>query len=335
MISDEAKELRKLWSGFWSSRVLITANNLEIFDHLKRPISAADVAEEAGTAERATELLLDALSGLGLVLKERGRYKNSALAARFLVQGAPYYQGDIIRHADTLWRSWSELDDVVRTGRPIRRWDNHQSFILGMHNLASLKVKKVLRAVNLKGVRTALDFGGGPGTYAMEMARKGVTVTLFDTPDTIKIAKRVARGRKGMRFLEGDFLVDDIGRCYDLIFISQIFHSYSEEENLSLLSKCHAALNARGRVAVHDFLLDEDRTRPLSGALFSMNMLVNTEGGRCYSPSEMKGWFLKSGFKNIREKPLGDTVVVEGMTDATLPLGRGRCGSGKKRAVSL
>ncbi|GAB4390745.1 MAG: methyltransferase [Thermodesulfovibrionales bacterium] len=312
MISDDARELRKLWSGFWSARVLITANNLGIFEHLRRPAEPEDVAEAAGTSQRGTRLLLDALAGLGLVVKEKGRYRNTPSAAKLLVKGNPYYQGDIIRHADGLWRSWSELDEVVRTGRPVRRDSNHEAFILGMHNLAVLKVKEVLRAVGLRGVKTALDFGGGPGTYAMEMARRGVSVTLFDTPETIKVAKKLARGQQGIRFVEGDFLVDGIGRCYDLIFISQIFHAYSEEENLALLAKCKAALNARGKLVVHEFLLSEDGTRPPVSALFSINMLVNTDGGRCYSPGEMKGWLQKTGFRNVRDRALGDTVLVQG-----------------------
>jgi len=43
----------------------------------------------------------------------------------------------------------------------------------------------------LKGVKTALDLGGGAGTYSIEMAKRGVSGTLFDRPETIEIAKRV------------------------------------------------------------------------------------------------------------------------------------------------
>jgi len=33
----EAKEFRKLWGGFWPARVLLTANNFDVFDYLKSP----------------------------------------------------------------------------------------------------------------------------------------------------------------------------------------------------------------------------------------------------------------------------------------------------------
>jgi 2-polyprenyl-3-methyl-5-hydroxy-6-metoxy-1,4-benzoquinol methylase len=312
MIVEQARELRKLWSGFWSARVLITANNLGVFDLLDKPRSAEAVAKELKTDGRATALLLDALAGIGLIEKKRGKYRNTAVAGKLLLKGSPYYQGDIIRHADSLWQSWSALDEVVKTGRPARRGRDHRSFILGMHNIAVLKSREVMRATGLRGVKAALDLGGGPGTYSMEMAGRGVRVTLFDLPDTVKIARRVTRGIKGIRFKGGDFMHDDFGRGYDLILISQIFHAYPPEENLEVLGKCLVALNPGGRVAVHEFNISEDRTRPQHSALFSINMLVNTAGGRCYSPEEIKGWLLEAGFRAVRGKSLGDTVLVMG-----------------------
>lgn len=129
---------------------------------------------------------------------------------------------------------------------------NLESFVLGMHNLASLQAKDTMKMVGLKGVKSALDLGGGPGTYSIEMARKGVNVTLFDFPETIEIAKRVIEKEMvtGIHFIGGDFVIDDIGKGYDLIFISQIFHAYSDEDNLQFLRKCKKALNNGGRIAI-------------------------------------------------------------------------------------
>jgi hypothetical protein len=71
-------------------------------------------------------------------------------------------------------------------------------------------------------------------------------------------------------------------------------------------------MNAGGRVAIQEFLLGQDRAHPVPGALFSVNMLVNTMAGRCYTPQEMKGWLAKAGFKGMKTKVLGDTVLVSG-----------------------
>ncbi len=311
-ILEQSKELRKIWGGFQGARVLLTANNYRVFDYLKKQKAAAGLAKDIGADKRATEILLDALTGLGLLKKQKDQYKNSSLASQFLVSGSPYYQGDIIRHADTLWQNWSGLDNVVKTGKPHHVSHDHRAFILGMHNLAVLKASNVLKAVGLKGVKKALDLGGGPGTYTIEMAKKGISVTIFDTPETIEIAKEVVKksGVKNINFLQGDFLADDFGRDYDLIFISQILHAYSEDDNIMVLKKCRNALNKNSRIVIQEFFIDKDRTHPVQAALFSINMLANTSGGRCYSPEEIKRWYLKTGFRKIQKQLLADSVLI-------------------------
>ena len=311
-ILEQSKELRKIWGGFQGARVLLTANNYRVFDYLKKQKAAAGLAKDIGADKRATEILLDALTGLGLLKKQKDQYKNSSLASQFLVSGSPYYKGDIIRHADTLWQNWSGLDNVVKTGKPHHVSHDHRAFILGMHNLAVLKASNVLKAVGLKGVKKALDLGGGPGTYTIEMAKKGISVTIFDTPETIEIAKEVVKksGVKNINFLQGDFLADDFGRDYDLIFISQILHAYSEDDNIMVLKKCRNALNKNSRIVIQEFFIDKDRTHPVQAALFSINMLANTSGGRCYSPEEIKRWYLKTGFRKIQKQLLADSVLI-------------------------
>lgn len=310
----DVKELRKLWGGFWSSRVLLTANNLGVFDRLRTPKTADALARTTGTDKRALEILLDALTGLGLLRKAAGYYLNSSMASRFLVQGSPYYQGDIIRHADALWKRWSDLDAVIKTGGPSRRSRDHRSFIKSMHNIAAFKAPGVIGALALKGVRKALDLGGGPGTYSMEMARRKIDVTLFDLPDTIKIAKGIIKesGVSTVGFHSGDILKDPLTGRYDLIFMSQFLHAFSAKDCARIISKCKKALTPGGIIAIHEFFIDRNRTAPPQAALFSVNMLVNTPGGRCYPPAEMKQWLKQLGFKGIKETMLEDTVLVSG-----------------------
>jgi len=314
MVPDDLAGLRKLYLGFTSSRVILTANNLGIFDNLKKASSATEIAKKLKIDPRATEILLDALTGIGLVKKGGGRYRNATVSNRYLVKDSHLYQGDIVKHASTMWQNFSALDEVVRRGRPARRGFDHESFIMGMHNLTVLRTESLSKALGLKGVKTMLDLGGGPGTNAIAMAKKGVKSTVFDLPETIKIAQKVARqeGVRGIRFIAGDFHVDSIGSGYDLILLSQIFHAFSAEENIALLRKCKTAINPGGRVVVQEFPINETRTAPPHSALFSVNMLVGTEKGRCYSPREMKRWLTETGFKNIAIKYLPETVLIIG-----------------------
>jgi len=43
-------------------------------------------------------------------------------------------------------------------------------------------------------------------------------------------------------------------------------------------------------------------------------MLVNTSGGRTYTPEEISSWMKKAGFTDIKEKILGETVLISGAT---------------------
>jgi len=311
-IQQKADELRKIWGAFRAPRVLMTASEFRIFDHLVVPATASNVAKRLKTDLRATTILLDALTGLGLVRKRGGTYRNAPLADTLLVRGRPFYQGDIISHADNLWDNWSGLNEVLRTGKPFRFAHDHEAFILGMHNIAVLKAKDLVDAVDLKGVKTAIDIGGGPGTYAIEMVRRGVSATVYDSPDTIRIARKVARksGVSGVIFQKGDFLHDPVKGTFDLALISQVLHSYSPEENLALIRKARGILNPGGRIAIQEFFIEPNLTQPHYNALFSVNMLVNTDGGRCYAIPEMMKWLKEAGFIGIKEKILGDSVLI-------------------------
>jgi ubiquinone/menaquinone biosynthesis C-methylase UbiE len=313
-LPDDFKALRRLTNGYWSSRVLITANNFGLFDRLVKPATAGEVASAAGIKERAAFLILNALTGLGLLKKKGNKYINAPISSRLLIKGSPYYQGDIIRHADSLWENWSGLDDVLKTGGPHREAHDHHAFIMGMHNIAVFKAKAVIDAVGMKGIKTALDLGGGPGTYSEEMAGRGVSVTLFDTPETIEIARERLKktGIGGIRLVEGDFLANDFAGTYDLILISQIFHAYSEKGIIPILKKSIKSLNPGGRAVIQEFYLKEDMAQPSHSSLFAINMLVNTAGGRCYTVKELKAFLRQTGFRNIKSKIMVDTVLVEG-----------------------
>jgi SAM-dependent methyltransferase len=310
--------LRKT-ASFFPSRITLTADNYRVFDMLEgRGRTAGAVARAASTNKRGMELLLNSLVAIGLLEKKEGRYRNATVASRYLVKGRPDYQGDILAHYDDLWDSWSGLDLAVKTGRPQRKSGDHGSFILGMHNLALQRVKKIIGSLDLKGVKSVLDLGGGPGTYSMGFARRRVAATLFDLPETLKISKGLIEDAglgDRVRLLAGDFTKDDLGGPYDMIFISQILHSFGAEQSVSLLRKCRASLSKGGRVIIQEFYLDETKSGPVQGALFAVNMLVNTTEGRTYTPAEMTSWLKKAGFEGREAKIIDETVLITGLKE--------------------
>jgi len=63
-------------------------------------------------------------------------------------------------------------------------------------------------------------------------------------------------------------------------------------------------------IVIQEFFIEGNMMRPLESALFSVNMLVNTNGGRCYTPKEMRQWLLEAGLRKITVSRPVDTVVI-------------------------
>lgn len=315
------EELAYIWRGFQQSRVILTAVELGVFNKLTKPKTLKEAARSLKTSLRGTEILFKALTSIKVIKKSGKKYTNAAMANRHFVKGSPEYYGDfILWHAST-WQGWSNLTEVVKTGEPLARprdTKSLESLIMGMHNLSTKRAPELIKAIGMGGVTHALDLGGGPGTNALEMARqmdKADKVTLFDYPETLKIARRIARADgKGVKlnYKGGDFTCDSIGNSYDLILVSQIYHTYPVDASLALTKKCYDALVPGGRIAVQELVIERDKTSPVGSALFAVNMLVGTTGGNMYHFSEIGNWLKASGFKQVKTKMLSQTVLVMG-----------------------
>lgn len=325
------EDLMHINEGYMKARTFQVAVNLKIFDRLASEArSAKGVAEALKLDCRATELLLDALAAMGIIEKNKGRYINTAVAQRFLVSSSPTYYGALVRHSGAGWEVWGKLEEVVRTGNPVRQQNAHQGdpedterFIMAMHGLATAGNYPAMCAdiLNFEKIGTLLDVGGGPGSFSIEFCRRKPTLkaTILDLPGTLEVTKKVLKnypevaGR--VNFFAADFNEDEIPGSYDMIFVSNIIHSESFEENFNLMKKLFAATNPGGMIVVKDHILNEEGTEPTYGALFSLHMLIQTKG-KSYKFSEVEGWLKEAGYKDIVQKAL------PGITSASVVTGQ-------------
>jgi 3-hydroxy-5-methyl-1-naphthoate 3-O-methyltransferase len=81
---------------------------------------------------------------------------------------------------------------------------------------------------------------------------------------------------------------------------------------------CAAAARAvepDGVVVIKDLRIDEDRTGPLEGLLFALNMAIYTDAGDVYPSSQLAAWLQNAGLVDIVERRLDaspEGVVVIG-----------------------
>ena len=114
--------------------------------------------------------------------------------------------------------------------------------------------------------------------------------------------------------IAGDYRKDPIPGTYDAILLSNIIHGENFARNQDLIRKLSASLTPGGRIIVKDHILDDTRAAPAAGAIFSLLMLLTTDGGRCYSFREIKGWMEQAGLSNIQQidlpSPLTSALVI-------------------------
>jgi len=324
-------DLLTMARGFMTSRVLLTAIELQVFDSLQEARTAPELAASLGTAPRATERLLNALVGMGLITKdEDGRYDNTVESWRFLVSESAESLVGPLRHYSYLWKSWSALTEVVRTGHPIRppedatkQQDRLDAFMTAMERFAHDRAPVVAKLVDLSEAERMLDIGGGPATYSIAFCRRypELRVTLFDLPAVAPLAEeRIADARLSdhITVQAGDYNVDEFDTDYDFALLSHILHSNGPDQNIALLTKAFSALGPGGMLLIQDFLTDESRAYPPSAALFGINMLVNTEEGDVYSQNQVTKWLTEIGFIDVSRLegvPDADALVAWKPTD--------------------
>ena len=113
-----------------------------------------------------------------------------------------------------------------------------------------------------------------------------------------------------IKTMEGDFIRDRLGTRYDLILMSNILHIYSPAENQKLIQKAFSALTSGGQIVVVDIPIHPSGTRPLSGAMFSINMLVNTDTGRAHTAEDIIAWLHEAGFLSMKKTVPDPRMVI-------------------------
>jgi predicted O-methyltransferase YrrM len=304
-ISDSAR-------GFMTSRVLLSGAELDLFTLLaEEPMTAVEIATAKKAELRGMTILLDALSALGFLSKKNGRYRTEPSAVPQLSGDAPDSILPMILHMGAVWRNWSQITDIVlgkitpdMQKKGVLARDDRKAFIGAMHAVASKAAPEVVASINPGPARRLIDVGGGSGTYTLAFLRASpeMKATLFDLPPVVELARdrvKAAGMEDRVTLVAGDFYKDQLPSGHDLALLSAIIHQNSLEENKALYGKIYQALNSGGRIVVRDHVMSPDRTRPLEGALFAVNMLAATPGGGTYTFDEIKDGLTAAGFTRI------------------------------------
>jgi len=306
-----AEGLLRTSGSYWEACTLHTGVRLEVFTHLgNERFTAGDLATKIGVSERGLTMLLNALSAMGLLVKDDNHYANTAEGKVLLIKESPRYCGSLILHHAVLINYWSQLTQAVTSGQPVKTVpykddDERETFLMGMFNLAMASAPQIAELVDLSGRHHLLDLGGGPGTYAIHfcIANPELRAAIFDFSESRSCALRMVKQfnlEERIDFISGNYLEEDIGGSYDVAWLSHILHADGEKDCDVIIKKTKSVMEPGGLILVHDFVLDDTEDKPLFPALFSLNMLINTPEGQSYSDARIKDMLCKAGLKDVK-----------------------------------
>jgi ubiquinone/menaquinone biosynthesis C-methylase UbiE len=291
----------------------------KVFDSLEDGAKTSEqVAKETGASARALRILMDALVGLNLLKKDRReKYSLTDESAAFLLSKKPgTHAGFFGIIAPQLISRWLRLSDVVREGRPAvavnQETEGTEFFSQLVENIIPMsyppaqKLGDHLKLAKAKNEIRVLDLAAGSGIWGIALVQKSprVRVTAVDwagmIPTTKRITQKFGVGER-FNYIEGDILQANFGSGYDIATLGHILHSEGEDRSRQLLKKTFRALKSGGTIAIAEWLVNDDRTKPLPSLMFAVQMLVNTEKGDTFSFNEIKNWLEEPGFRKVRK----------------------------------
>ena len=321
-------KLLDLSGKYWTTCTLHAGVKLDVFSAIgQEKLSGKPVAKKINADERATEMLLNALTAMRLLKKDGDRFSNTEAGCAYLSKDSPGYIGYMIMHHHHLVESWFKLDQAVRSGGPVRGRasfsdeETREGFIMGMFNMAMSLAPRLVSLIDLSGRRHLLDLGGGPGTFAIHfcLANPDLSATVYDLETTRPFAeKTIAKfnlsGR--VRFAPGDYVEKEITGSFDAAWLSHILHAEGPDACRRIIKKTVRVLSPGGLLVVHDFLLNDSKDGPLFPALFALNMLAGTDAGRAYSEKEVMDMLSEAGLAEIKRIPFdspNDSGLISGV----------------------
>ncbi|CAB4243726.1 SAM-dependent methyltransferase [Methylacidimicrobium sp. AP8] len=306
------------------SRIVRAAVDLGVFSRLaKEPGTAEQVAGSLGISVRGTRALLDGLTALQLLGKEKASYRLLPIAEALLVPGSPDYLGDLVQ-GSVLDQEWDRLAEAVRNGGPAegveaveRQKRAEEFFPLLIRFLHVVNRGPAIAAAHALGAGAShrglrvLDIGCGSAVWSLAVghADPEARVTAVDFPGVLAHTRRYVE-RHGMadryEYLPGNIQEVSLPESeYDLAILANILHSEGEAKSRRLLGRVAEALRPAGRIAIAEFLPNRERTGPLDPVLFGLRMVLNTEEGGIFSAEEYGEWLAEADFPVVESFEIG------------------------------
>ncbi len=334
MNEPRADHIMQVGLGFWSSKALLSAVELELFTELaKHPENLSDLSARLGLHPRSARDFLDALVALNFLERRDGTYYNTPSTDLFLDKRKPSYIGGMLEMANhRLYPFWGNLTTALRTGEPQSEARNGdasdpfkqlyadperlRNFLRAMTGVSHGANMAIARQFPWQGYKTAVDVGTAQGDLITQvaLANPHIAGIGFDLPEVGPIFEDYVadNGLSGrVEFHPGSFFDSPIPHA-DVVMMGHILHDWNLEDKKMLIRKAYDAIPSGGALIIYEGIIDDDRSQNAFGLLMSLNMLIETPGGFDYTGADCMGWMKEAGFHSTRVEHLvgPDSMVI-------------------------
>jgi 2-polyprenyl-3-methyl-5-hydroxy-6-metoxy-1,4-benzoquinol methylase len=296
--------------AFVVSRAIIEAVDLGIFETLAaRAKSIKEIAEDCKLNSYALRSFLGTLTASGYLKYRNEKFSLTKLSSKWMLKENKQSLTSQILFLKILWGWMEDMNSFVKTGKGGQYHDHFteeqtELYQKGMLSVARVSAGEVGRRTPVpKGAAEMLDLGGAHGLFSVAICRNhpGLKSTILDLPAAIqKSAPLLAQEKMGKRVIQkaGNALTDDLGKNkYDLIFIANLMHHFTEEENQKLAKRVANALKPGGRFVVQEFLRPEKiKASDQAGAALDLFFALSSTSGT-WSIKEISQWQKNAGLK--------------------------------------
>jgi hypothetical protein len=323
----DRQQILDLMNGFRPACVVGAAAELDLWTILgEQSLTVGQLAEALRCDPRALAMLLDAVAAIDLLEKCGEQFRVPPELRPWLTAGGAGTVLPMLQHAGNILRGWAQLAWTVKAGVPAPRPSSvrgaeadRASFIAAMHAISGPMAEGLVAQLGPHNLHHLLDVGGASGTWTMAFlhAAPGAIATIFDLPDAIEQARERLAGTEffgRVTLAAGDFYTDNLPGGADFAWVSAICHQHSRQCNRELFAKVFRAVVSGGRIAIRDVVMERCRTAPREGALFAINMLVNTESGGTFTLAEYAEDLEAAGFVRpelvVKHEAMNSVVVA-------------------------
>jgi hypothetical protein len=325
----DPSHIMQVGMGFWASKTVLSAVELELFTHLgAEAITGEEIGEKLGLHPRGIYDFLDTLVALRFLERDGegsdGRYRNTAESAAFLDKGSPTYIGGILEMSnERLYPFWGDLTQALKTGQPQNEikqtgkpmFDELYSdparleqFMEAMQGVSLGNFHALAEKFDFSRYETVCDVGGATGQLCTILAthHPHLQCMSYDLPVVAPIAeKAIAAAGLSDRVtaVSGDFFADPLPRA-DVITMGLILHDWNLDRKMQLIRAAYEALPEGGAFIIIENLIDDARRENAFGLMMSLNMLIEFGDAFDFTGSDFAEWCREAGFKDVEILPL-------------------------------